>query len=205
MADALTAESVEIAVARPGAIILCRHGEPAISRKVLLTAEGYRDFWARYEELGLLPGQTPPKALVEQFASAGAVIASIRQRSVESAMALSGGREFVREALFVEAPLPPPNLPKFIRMTPKLWGFLARVWWWFFDHHEGGETRRAAEARAEQAAAMVVELAERGQDVVILAHGFFNFMVGRALRRRGWRLTANQGWKYWSSRRFERI
>jgi broad specificity phosphatase PhoE len=205
MADALTAESVEIAVARPGAIILCRHGEPAISRKVLLSAQGYREFWARYEELGLLPGQTPPRALMEQISRAGSVIASTRQRSVESALALSRGREFIRESLFVEAPLPPPNLPGFVRLSPKLWGFLARLWWWFFNHHEGGETRRAAEARAEQAAAMVVELAERGQDVVILAHGFFNFMVGRCLRRRGWRLTANQGWKYWSSRRFERI
>lgn len=207
MADALTADSVQAAAAavRPGAIILCRHGEPAISRKVLLTADGYREFWAKYEVLGILPGQTPPRALMDQIASAGALISSTRQRSVESAIALCAGREFVREAMFVEAPLPPPNLPKFIKLSPKIWGFLARTWWWFFNHHEGGETRRAAEDRAEQAAAMVVELAEQGQDVVILAHGFFNFMVGRSLRRRGWRLTANQGWKYWSSRRFERI
>jgi hypothetical protein len=89
-------------------------------------------------------------------------------------------------------------------MSPKIWGFIARVWWWFFNHHEGQETRREAEQRAEQAAEMIVDLAASGQDVVVLAHGFFNFMVGRALRRRGWRLTANQGWKYWSARRYER-
>ena len=89
-------------------------------------------------------------------------------------------------------------------MSPKFWGFIARVWWWFFNHHEGQETRREAEARAEQAADMIVQLASEGRDVVVLAHGFFNFMVGRALRRRGWRLTANQGWKYWSTRRYER-
>ena len=62
----------------------------------------------------------------------------------------------------------------------------------------------ALQARAEQAADMIVQLAGEGRDVVVLAHGFFNFMVGRALRRRGWRLTANQGWKYWSTRRYER-
>ncbi|RYF98531.1 MAG: histidine phosphatase family protein, partial [Caulobacteraceae bacterium] len=77
-------------------------------------------------------------------------------------------------------------------------------WWWFFNHHAGQETRAEAEARADQAADLIVELAEQGQDVVVLAHGFFNFMVGRSLRKRGWRLTANQGWKYWSTRRFER-
>ena len=51
---------------------------------------------------------------------------------------------------------------------------------------------------------IVAEATSDGEDVVVLAHGFFNFMVGRALRRRGWRLTANQGWKYWSTRRYER-
>jgi broad specificity phosphatase PhoE len=89
-------------------------------------------------------------------------------------------------------------------MSPKLWGFFARFWWWYFNHHEGQETRRDAERRADKAAAMLIELAAEGQDVVVTAHGFFNFMIGRALRRRGWRMTASQGYKYWSTRRFER-
>ena len=40
--------------------------------------------------------------------------------------------------------------------------------------------------------------------MLVIAHGFFNTMVGRALRRRGWRLVEDQGYRYWSSRRFER-
>ena len=204
MADALTADLPKTGAVRPGAIVLARHGEPDIHRKVMLSAHGYRDYWSRYEQLGIRPGQKPPMALVEQTARAGVIISSVRNRSIESALALAAGREFVRNALFVEAPLPPPNFPGFVRMSPKIWGFTARFWWWFFNHHEGQETRRQAEARAEQAADMIIELAAEGQDVVILAHGFFNFMVGRALRRRGWRLTANQGWKYWSTRRYER-
>lgn len=204
MADALSSAPENLPAVRPGAIVLARHGEPAISRKVMLTAGGYREFWAKYEELGLRPGQTPPAALMKQIAEAGVVISSVRNRSIESVIALSRGREFQREAIFVEAPLPPPNWPDFVRMSPKVWGFVARIWWWFFDHHEGQETRREAEARADQAAAMLEGLAASGQDVVVLAHGFFNYMVGRSLRRRGWRLAANQGWKYWSTRRFER-
>lgn len=204
MADALTADPKTLPAVRPGAIVLARHGEPAISRKVLLTARGYRDFWTSYEERGLLEGQVPPAALMDQIAGAGAIISSVRNRSIESAIALCRGREFVRDAIFVEAPLPAPNFPGFIRMSPKLWGFIARFWWWYFNHHAGQETRREAEARADQAASMLEALALSGEDVVVLAHGFFNFMIGRALRRRGWRLVANQGWKYWSSRTFER-
>src|SRR5690606_5890626 len=49
---------------RPGAIILTRHGEPALSRKCMLTATQYGDWWARYEVGGLLAGQTPPPELM---------------------------------------------------------------------------------------------------------------------------------------------
>jgi broad specificity phosphatase PhoE len=107
--------------------------------------------------------------------------------------------------MLIEAPLPPPNWPSWIRMKPSKWGFIARFWWWYFNHHEGAETRRQAEARADQAAAMLVGLAAEGQDVVVLAHGFFNFMIGRSLRRMGWRMTDSQGFKYWSMRRFQRL
>ncbi|WP_374469066.1 histidine phosphatase family protein [Phenylobacterium sp.] len=205
MASVLTAEVPAVtASARPGAIILARHGEPALSRKVRLNADEYRTFWASYEVLGLLPGQTPPQSLLRFVETCGTLVASTRLRSIESAQALAGEREFSRHDMLIEAPLPPPNWPKWFRMSPKMWGFWARVWWWFFDHHEGQETRREAEQRADQAAAMLVELAQGGEDVVVLAHGFFNFMIGRALKRRGWRLAWSEGYKYWSMRRFER-
>ena len=100
--------------------------------------------------------------------------------------------------------LPPPNLPGWIRMSPSLWGFLARVWWWFFNHHEGQETRVQAELRAEQAAQALIARAEAGQDVLVLAHGYFNHMVGRRLKADGWKLVHNQGYKYWSQRRYEK-
>jgi hypothetical protein len=189
---------------RPGAIVLARHGEPILSRKVLLSARQYRAFWADYEVLGIRPGQTPPATLSDFAANAGALVASTRLRSIESAEALAPGREFARHDLLIEAPLPPPAWPEWVRLSPRIWGFFARFWWWFFDHHEGQETRAAAERRADEAAVLLAGLAEQGEDVVVLAHGFFNYMIGLALKRRGWRLTLSQGYKYWSMRRFER-
>jgi hypothetical protein len=206
MASALTASEPDAPVARrPGAIILARHGEPALSRKVTLSAAGYREFWARYEVLGILPGQTPPPALKQVVETAGVLVSSTRLRSIESAGALAGGRKVVQHAELIEAPLPPPPWPAWIRLSPKIWGFLARFWWWFFNHHEGQETRKAAEKRAEAAADLLIGYADHGEDVVVLAHGFFNYMIGAALKRRGWKLTASEGYKYWSTRRFERL
>ena len=76
MASALTAEVPEVPTSRRhGAIILARHGEPALSRKVKLSARQYRDFWANYEVLGILPGQTPPRLLAGFVEKAGKLVA----------------------------------------------------------------------------------------------------------------------------------
>jgi broad specificity phosphatase PhoE len=191
------------AAVRPGAVILARHGEPALSRKVRLSAAGYRDWWAAYEAGGLKRDQAVPDALLATAQDAGHMICSTRLRSQETAAALARGRAFAEDALFIEAPLPPPSLPAWIRFSPRVWGFVARFWWWVFNHHQGEETLGEARLRAAQAARRLTELAADGDDVLVVAHGFFNGMVGGALKRLGWRCTLDQGFRYWSARRFE--
>ena len=170
-----------------------------------LSSREYREFWARYETMGLLAGQTPPARLVGFVERCDVLISSTRLRAIESAAAVGPGRDFVREEVLVEAPLPPPRWPSWIRLSPKVWGFLARFHWWFFNHHQGEESRGASEHRADQAAAKLEAMADSGQHVVVLAHGFFNILIGRALIKRGWRRTLREGYKYWSTRRFERF
>jgi len=201
MARVLTADSV---APRVGAITLARHGEPALSRKIKLNTREYREFWARYEVGGILAGQTPPAMLAAFAGQCGVLVASTRLRAIESIRVAAPGRSFHQEPLLIEAPLPPPPWPSWIRLSPRHWGFFSRFWWWFFNHHAGEESRREAEARADVAAGKLADLAATGQDVVVLAHGFFNLLIGRALRKRGWRMTLREGYKYWSMRRFER-
>lgn len=185
-------------------ITLARHGEPALSRKVRLSPEGYFHWWARYEESGLLAGQTPPQDLIKVAHEAAIIIASTRPRSIETAQAVSDGRTFCSDPLFIEAPLPPPPFPAFIRFSPRHWGVLARCWWWFFDNHAGQESRAQATRRAKEAARQLTELADQGSAVLLLAHGFFNTMIGLELKRLGWRLVKDQGYNYWAQKRFER-
>lgn len=175
-----------------------------MSRRVLLSAKGYRDWWARYEACGLLPGQAAPEPVKAAVRAAGAVAASTRRRSVESAEAVCEGQAFLTDEALNEAPLPPPPWPEWLKLPPIVWGFVSRVSWWFFDHTEGQESRRQAEARAETAADRLIALAADGRDVVVLAHGFFNAMIARVLHRRGWRCAEDGGWRYWAARRFVR-
>lgn len=199
-------EATRAAQATPafGAIILARHGEPALSRKCLITSDDYRDWWGRYEVGGLRAGQTPPQTLLTAAEGAGAIYASSRRRAQETARAVARDREVLVDALFIEAPLPPPHFPAWIKLSPRYWGVISRFWWHVFNHHEGQETRAEAEVRADQAARILIARAGEGQDVLVLAHGYFNHMVGQKLKAHGWRLAHNQGFKYWSQRRYEK-
>ncbi len=206
MVEVLAADGVLTTptVARPGAVILARHGEPDLSRKILLNAEGYRLWWGAYETKGLRQGQAAPADLKAVASNAGAIIASTRPRSMETAQAVCDGKAFARDPMFIEAPLPPPPFPGWVKLSPRLWGFISRFWWWFFNHHGEEESRAQAEQRAAEAAQLVADMAGEGQDVLVVAHGFFNTMIGLALKRDGWRCTEDQGFRYWCARRFER-
>ena len=207
MVEVLAADGVLTTptVARPGAVILARHGEPDLSRKILLNAEGYRLWWGAYETKGLRQGQAAPADLKAVASNAGAIIASTRPRSMETAQAVCDGKAFARDPMFIEAPLPPPPFPGWVKLSPRIWGFVARFWWWFFNHHGEEESRAQAEQRAADAARLVADMAREGQDVLVVAHGFFNTMIGLALKRDGWRCTEDQGFRYWRFRRFERV
>ena len=189
---------------RPGAIVLARHGEPALRRDVMLDSEGYRAFWAQYEVGGILPGQTPPDRLKRFVTECGTLVTSTRLRAMQSAQSVVGDRALDRHEFLIEAPLPPPRFPRWVKFSPRIWGFVTRVWWWYLNHHDGEESRADAEARADRAAELLIGLSARGENVVVMAHGFFNHLIGRSLRRQGWKLAESEGYKYWSMRRFER-
>ena len=187
----------------PGQIVIARHGEPALPRKVKLTARGYRDWWARYEAGGILDGQTPPGHLKAAAARSGLILASTRLRSMETARVLAPGREVSHEEVFVEAPLPPPPWPDVLKFSPKTWGVISRISWWL-GGHGGQETRQAAQKRAAVAARRLHDEAMAGADVLVVAHGFFNTMMGVELKRLGWRCFKGRGWRYWSTRYYRR-
>ena len=187
----------------PGSIVLARHGEPALSRRIRLDAPAYRRWWSAYEDGGILAGQTPPAELLDLAREADVIFVSTRRRAIETAEAVVGGKTFIRDAMFVEAPLPPPPLPGFMKLGPKAWGFIARATWWC-GYHGGQETRVQAQARARAASIRLASAAQGGADVLLIAHGWFNLMVGLELKRLGWRRMEDRGFKYWATRRFER-
>ena len=130
---------------------------------------------------------------------ADVIFASTLRRAIETAEAVAGGKTISTDAVFIEAPLPPP--PVLGRRTPRAWGVWARVFWWF-GRHAGQETRQEAEQRAEAAVATVTARALRGDNVLVCAHGWFNRMMRPVLRAQGWKCVEDHGDGYWSYRRY---
>ncbi|MDV6330154.1 phosphoglycerate mutase family protein [Asticcacaulis sp. 201] len=205
MRDTNTMDTGKMAAGHIGAITLVRHGEPNLSRRVKFDWRGYEAWWAKYDQAGLLAGQTPPPLLHDFARDARYIYSSTLRRSIETARAVCGERAFESLDMLIEAPLPPPHFPSFIKLSPNSWGwgFMARVWWWYFNVHQGLESRDQAKKRARAAAEFLMERAREGGDVLVLAHGFFNLMISIELKKMGYIKALEQGFKYWGCRRYE--
>ncbi len=137
-----------------------------------------------------MPGQTPPDRLRKFVGECGALVSSTRRRAIQSARTMVGEREFPHHEILIEAPLPPPNVPAMAEAVAQDLGFLR-------PRSGGGSStttraRRTAprpRPRADQAAAMLIGLAGGRRDrASSLAHGFFNHLIGRSLKKLGWKL-----------------
>lgn len=185
-----------------GPIIVSRHGRPALNRSAgpKLNWQEYRDWWERYEAGSLAEDQTAPQKLKEAVAEIDLVLSSVRPRAVETANWATEGRVSEQHAVFNEAPLPPPRF-KTRRYLPKTWNILARTAW-LRGHKLDGESVHQARDRAKEAAQVLHEKAD-GQSVYLAAHGWFNRMLRRPLRKLGWVCVYDGGDKYWSYRIYE--
>jgi broad specificity phosphatase PhoE len=203
---------------KPGTrIILIRHGQPAIALRPRTGHHGFRDYIDAYEAAGLDPDSLPPRELADLVRDVTDVFTSGRPRSDQSARALAPHAELIIDPLFAEAPLASPRIP-LLRMTVPKWAVMARILW-HAGYHPGIENYRKSRHRAVRAADILIAKArqqgsavtERPRErerptknqapptVVLVAHGYFNAMIGRELRQRGFVRTGSHRVRYWNA------
>lgn len=186
-----------------GRIITVRHGKPDLSREVRITGREYGDWWQQYDRSGLHPDERPSAALIKLASAAATVLSSTLPRAVETARHITKGeREVPADALFVEAPLPPPPVP-FLRLRPGTWGVISRTLW--VCGYAPGEIEPQSQTwrRVHQITDRLIHHATGG-DVMLCAHGYLNWMIDRSLRSKGWSLSRRSGGNdYWSWRIYE--
>ena len=177
-------------------IILIRHGRPALPVSPRTCHRGFRDYIDAYEGAGLDPQDAPPEELQDLVSGLAAVFTSDRKRAHESARALAPTAELLVDPLFVEAPLAGPRIP-LLRMRVAKWAMMARVLW-HAGYHPDIENYRKAKHRAAQAADILLAQARDQGAAALVAHGYLNFLIGRELRRRGFRRSGIHRAQFWN-------
>jgi len=178
-------------------IFLIRHGQPHIALSPRTSHKGFSDYIDAYEEAGLAPSNLPPEELRDLARELDHVFTSGRRRSHESAAKLAPHAELIADPLFAEAPLASPPIPLLIMRVPK-WAVVSRILWHAGFHPEI-ENPRAAARRAVQAAEILIARAAEKGVTALVAHGYFNWMIGRALVKRGFRRSGSHQARYWNT------
>jgi broad specificity phosphatase PhoE len=187
---------------RPIRIILIRHGRPALPIAPRTCHRGFREYIDAYEKAGLDPKDAPPEDLQDLIAELGMIFTSERQRAHESAKALAPKAELIIDPLFAEAPLASPRIP-LLRMRVAKWAVVARVLW-YAGYHPDIENYRKAKHRAANATEILLQRARIDGVVALVAHGYFNFLIGRDLGRRGFRKLGVHRARFWNAVVYEK-
>jgi len=178
-------------------IILIRHGQPDIQISPRTSHHEFRVYIDAYEEAGLDPDSVPPEELQDLVGELSAVFTSGRRRAHDSARALAPHAELIADPLFAEAPLASPPIPMLRMKVPK-WAVVARILW-HAGYHPEIENYRRAKHRAAAAADVLVARANRDGVTALVAHGYFNLIIGRELRHRGFAKSGTHRARFWNS------
>ena len=195
-------------VKRPGSpgphlrVVLIRHGQPAIPISPRTSHQGFRRYIDEYEDAGLDPVSLPPTELADLIGELKAVFTSDKKRAHESARALAPKAELIADPLFMEAPLAAPRFP-LLRMTVPKWAVVSRILW-HAGYHPEIEPPAQARARASKAADILIAHAEQDGIAVLVAHGYFNFLIGRVLLARGFRQSGSHRARFWNAVSYEK-
>ena len=180
-------------------IVIARHGRPALDRHIWINSEQYVTWWAAYDAGGLAPDQRVPNGLVQALKACKLIVSSSLLRALETTAQAAPERDVQIEERFVEAPLPPPHLPDFIKFRPRFWGVVARASW-YFGNSRDQETRQQAEVRADAGADWLIEQTHQYGSVALIAHGWFNRMLRICLEAKGWTCVYDGHDSHWSHR-----
>jgi broad specificity phosphatase PhoE len=183
-------------------ILLIRHGQPHIALSPRTGHAGFADYIDAYEEAGLSPANFPPEELKDLVRELEHVFTSGRPRSHQSAHALAPHAELTADPLFAEAPLAAPPIPLLNMQVPK-WAVISRLLW-HLGFHPDIENPGKAVGRAAQAADILIAKAKKNGAAALVAHGYFNWMIGRELKRRGFARTGSHQARYWNTVLYEK-
>lgn len=180
-------------------ISLIRHGRSKCIDNYRITCKEFSAWVEKYDYNGVFEENSYPKETIEKIAAANIVFTSDLKRAIESANILNRRVEIISLPVFRETELPAPFAKIFgLKLNPKMWAVIFRCLW-FIGYSKDCESFSYAKKRAEKAAKILVEYAQEHQSVALVGHAFINMLIGKELRKMGWKGKRKTSAKHWLS------
>ena len=159
-----------------------------------------------YQDAGLDPQSAPPEELLDLVKGLNCGVHQPLARAPMTARARCFPRPRSSPIPCLLKPRWPRPRYRSCKMKVPVWAVMARIMW-HAGYHPEIENYRRAKARAAMAAAdILLARAEANQgDAVLVAHGYFNAMIGRVLSKRGFSRTGSHRVRFWNAVVYERM
>ena len=174
-------------------IVLIRHGQPEFEIKGYARANEIPGIVDSYNQSGIT--DSPPKELDLLDICRDAVVCSDLPRSLKSAEALGITNIHLSDSIFREIALPHFERGS-IPLPLGIWIAILRILS-VMGFSRNGESISMARKRARQAVSTLIEIAQNHRSVVLVGHGFMNYLIAKELLSRKWVGPSKPGSKYW--------
>jgi broad specificity phosphatase PhoE len=182
--------------------VLARHGKPACDFATPIPGHRLAEWIRGMDDAPLDPVLAPPAELLRLARASSGIAASPLRRSLESAKLLRPDQAPEVEPRFREIYLPT-AIRSGLRLPPRLWALLARAAW-YCGWSPGVESFTEARRRASAAATLLETLALERGFLLLIGHGQLNGLIGKRLRRSGWRGPWLRPRRYWAFAVYQR-
>ncbi|MGA8942620.1 MAG: phosphoglycerate mutase family protein [Thermoactinomyces sp.] len=178
-------------------ISLIRHGKTQVTENSPITCGDFRKWVEKVDDAGVVEAPVYPVGTLKKMQDARIVVTSNLKRSIESAKLLGPDLKIIANPLFREIEFPALSKPlRGLKLKPYSWIVISTLLW-LGGYANGCESFREARKRAKKAARMLVEYAREYDRVILVGHGFFNFLIATELRKTGWRGKRITSFRHW--------
>ncbi|WP_329955882.1 histidine phosphatase family protein [Calidifontibacillus erzurumensis] len=130
--------------------------------------------------------------------TANIVFTSDLKRAIDSAKFLKPSVKIISNPIFreTEIPIPFSKLLLGLKLHSSIWAVILRFLW-FCGYSNGCESLKDAKRRAEKASKFLAANANEHKNVVLVGHGFFNMLIGKELKKMGWKGKKKVNTTHW--------
>ncbi|MCW3785465.1 histidine phosphatase family protein [Plebeiibacterium sediminum] len=175
-------------------IYLIRHAKPDIQKKKFYSRKQAEKYLYDYNHV---PIQKFDTGLIKvNLDKDHTVYCSALRRSIETAHTIfKDNYPIISDSIFNEFENKIIKSPGFIRQPLLCWQILSRGTWALGRKPSGIESHKKAKERASYAASKLIDIANKEETAILVAHGMLNRAITKNLKLIGWKTIQSNGQK----------